>query len=161
MCVPQRQKYDSPLRFIRSKHHREKMTSSCISSFPFTNQISLIVKNKKIQQTDFSFSSLDLNFVDLLTLFIQLFWCFISNKDRQFPSLKYYLSLLLICFLSYSTALSPKSEFVHDDISAILRNPDVFNSPIKDLFSNDFWGASMQSPASHKSYRPFTVLTFR
>ena len=164
MCVPRRQKSSSPvLRFIRNgsggiaKPHREK----CISS-PLSNQISSIIKNKQIQQSD----SLELKLVDLIGLFFQLACCFVSNKFRECPKfdfarLKLYLALWLVCLLAYSTALSPNSEFVHDDIVAILRNPDVFNSPIGDLFSNDFWGAPMSSPASHKSYRPITVLTFR
>lgn len=29
------------------------------------------------------------------------------------------------------------------------------------IFRNDYWGRDMNSPSSHKSYRPFTVLTFR
>ncbi|XP_028968376.1 protein O-mannosyl-transferase TMTC1 [Galendromus occidentalis] len=56
-------------------------------------------------------------------------------------------------------------ELVHDDIVAIVRNPDVVNSdPGIDwysLWTNDFWGTPMSSPASHKSFRPLTVLTFR
>lgn len=172
MCVPKRQKSKSPLRFLLMRsggdksqpHHQDakvsKLAGSCISS-SLTNQINLIIKNKQAQQTD----SLELNLVELCMLCIRLFACFVSNKiatkNRQSPTLKYYLALVLICLLSYSTALNPNSEFVHDDLVAIVRNPDVFNSPIKDLFLNDFWGAPMNTTASHKSYRPFTVLTFR
>lgn len=32
---------------------------------------------------------------------------------------------------------------------------------IKRIFQNDYWGRHMNSESSHKSYRPFTVLTFR
>ncbi len=32
---------------------------------------------------------------------------------------------------------------------------------IQDIFQNDYWGRSMNSESSHKSYRPLTVLTFR
>ena len=165
MCVPRRQKSSSPtLRFIRNgsgiaKQTREKPT--CISSaYPLSKQINSIIKNKTIQQSD------SLELVELIGLFIQLSACFVSNKIRECPKydltrLKFYSALSLLCLLAYSTALAPRSEFVHDDIVAILRNPDVFHSPIGDLFSNDFWGAPMSSPASHKSYRPITVLTFR
>lgn len=31
----------------------------------------------------------------------------------------------------------------------------------KDAFTHDFWGTPLLSPLSHKSYRPFTTLTFR
>jgi len=34
-------------------------------------------------------------------------------------------------------------------------------STIKDVFRNDYWGRPMTSSSSHKSWRPFTVLTFR
>ena len=166
MCVPRRQKSSSPtLRFIRnsSGKHREKLP--CISPSsppvqPFGSQFSSIIKNKRIQQSDSP------ELVDLIGLFFQLSCCFVSNKFRECPKydltrLKFCLAVSFVCLLAYSTALAPSSEFVHDDIVAIIRNPDVFNSPIGDLFSNDFWGAPMRSPASHKSYRPITVLTFR
>ncbi len=32
---------------------------------------------------------------------------------------------------------------------------------ISKIFQNDYWGRPMNSPSSHKSYRPFTVLSFR
>ena len=57
---------------------------------------------------------------------------------------------------------SLKCALVHDYIFAIRNNPDVRpETPIMDLFRNDFWGKPMASAASHKSYRPLTVLTFR
>lgn len=53
-------------------------------------------------------------------------------------------------------------DFVHDDIPAIVNNPDVNgeNEAFK-AFSNDFWGEPMGSLKSHKSYRPLTILLFR
>ncbi|CAL4094787.1 unnamed protein product, partial [Meganyctiphanes norvegica] len=53
-------------------------------------------------------------------------------------------------------------DFVHDDLSAIVDNPDVQGTrPIWRIFVNDFWGKPMKDPLSHKSYRPLTILTFR
>jgi len=53
-------------------------------------------------------------------------------------------------------------DFVHDDLAAIVRNPDVNgDNNWTELFSNDFWGVPMSSVHSHKSYRPITVLLFR
>ena len=54
-------------------------------------------------------------------------------------------------------------DFVHDDIPAIVNNPDVNgkHSKAMELFSNDFWGEPMSSVTSHKSYRPLTILIFR
>ena len=53
-------------------------------------------------------------------------------------------------------------DFVHDDVAAIVKNPDVRGeNDLAALFSNDFWGVPMSSVHSHKSYRPVTVLLFR
>lgn len=53
-------------------------------------------------------------------------------------------------------------DFVHDDIPAITLNKDVLGTnQITRTFFNDFWGTPMEDAASHKSYRPLTVLTFR
>ena len=35
------------------------------------------------------------------------------------------------------------------------------NSPLSEVFRNDFWGMPLSDPESHKSYRPLTVLSFR
>jgi tetratricopeptide (TPR) repeat protein len=51
--------------------------------------------------------------------------------------------------------------FVWDDRSAVLSNLDAQSSPLADVFANDFWGTSLRSAGSHKSYRPLTILTFR
>ncbi|CAH8653817.1 unnamed protein product [Heterobilharzia americana] len=52
--------------------------------------------------------------------------------------------------------------FVFDDVSAIRDNQDLRPSTsLLELFKNDFWGTPMDEERSHKSYRPFTVLTFR
>lgn len=54
------------------------------------------------------------------------------------------------------------NDFVHDDIPAIVRNPDVQGSTgIFSIFKNDFWGTPMSELTSHKSYRPLTVLSYR
>ncbi|DAZ99935.1 TPA: hypothetical protein N0F65_008742 [Lagenidium giganteum] len=55
--------------------------------------------------------------------------------------------------------------FVWDDRAAIFANRDVRTddtaTPISELFVHDFWGTPIESPRSHKSYRPLTVLSFR
>ena len=35
------------------------------------------------------------------------------------------------------------------------------NVPLATIFTNDYWGRPMNSPSSHKSWRPLTVLSFR
>ena len=53
-------------------------------------------------------------------------------------------------------------EFVMDDQAAIVKNDDLRpTTPWQNLFQNDYWGTPIGSEASHKSYRPLTVLTFR
>lgn len=47
-------------------------------------------------------------------------------------------------------------------ISHQINNADVHGTtPLSSIFMHDFWGADISNPSSHKSYRPFTVLTFR
>ncbi|XP_040201479.1 protein O-mannosyl-transferase TMTC1 [Rana temporaria] len=62
-----------------------------------------------------------------------------------------------LCF-----ARSLYGEFVHDDIWAILNNPDSRGETnLSSVFRNDFWGKAMNDNTSHKSYRPLCVLSFR
>ncbi|OQR96016.1 transmembrane and TPR repeat-containing protein 4 isoform X2 [Achlya hypogyna] len=53
--------------------------------------------------------------------------------------------------------------FVWDDRAAILTNRDLRadETSVWDLFAHDFWGTSLASRSSHKSFRPLTVLSFR
>ncbi|XP_025020449.1 transmembrane and TPR repeat-containing protein 1 isoform X2 [Python bivittatus] len=69
-------------------------------------------------------------------------------------------SAALLAALCYWNSL--QGEFVHDDVWAIVNNPDVRPgvSPLA-AFSNDFWGKGMAENTSHKSYRPLCILTFR
>ncbi|XP_061706739.1 protein O-mannosyl-transferase TMTC1-like [Cydia pomonella] len=62
--------------------------------------------------------------------------------------------------LSYINSFN--GEFVHDDIPAIVMNPDVIGTnTLQQVFDNDFWGMPMSDVNSHKSYRPLTSLSFR
>lgn len=64
-------------------------------------------------------------------------------------------------FLSYWSSLD--GEFVFDDHRGVLTNNDLDASKTSlwEVFLHDFWGGLMSRKESHKSYRPFTVLTFR
>jgi len=65
-----------------------------------------------------------------------------------------------VTFLVTSSSL--QNDFVHDDIPAIVRNPDVQGQTrLAALLANDFWGKPMAEVTSHKSYRPLTVFSFR
>lgn len=71
-----------------------------------------------------------------------------------------YALVALVAGVTYANALS--GEFVHDDIPAIVTNGDVNGgNEVFAVFKNDFWGTPMSDPASHKSYRPLTTLSFR
>ncbi|XP_052031290.1 protein O-mannosyl-transferase TMTC1 isoform X3 [Apodemus sylvaticus] len=63
--------------------------------------------------------------------------------------------------LCYGRSL--QGEFVHDDVWAIVNNPDVRpGAPLRwSVFANDFWGKGLADSTSHKSYRPLCVLSFR
>ncbi|XP_075796826.1 protein O-mannosyl-transferase TMTC1 isoform X5 [Pelodiscus sinensis] len=70
------------------------------------------------------------------------------------------LVLAGLCALCYGNSL--RGEFVHDDVWAIVNNPDVRPAaPWARLFADDFWGKGMGENTSHKSYRPLCVLTFK
>ncbi|XP_044041853.1 protein O-mannosyl-transferase TMTC1 isoform X1 [Siniperca chuatsi] len=71
-----------------------------------------------------------------------------------------YAVLAALCALCYSNSLH--GELVHDDVWAIINNPDVrLGSSLRNIFSNDFWGKRMADNTSHKSYRPLCILTFK
>ncbi|XP_067351825.1 protein O-mannosyl-transferase TMTC1 isoform X4 [Channa argus] len=71
-----------------------------------------------------------------------------------------YAVLAVLCALCYSNSL--RGELVHDDVWAIINNPDVRpGSSLRNIFSNDFWGKRMADNTSHKSYRPLCILTFK
>jgi hypothetical protein len=69
------------------------------------------------------------------------------------------MSTLLVGLLAaccYINTLFLK-DMLYDDHDAIVANKDVrSDASIADVFSNDFWGESMQSASSHNSYRPLT-----
>uniref|UniRef100_A0A0B7A7K4 dolichyl-phosphate-mannose--protein mannosyltransferase n=1 Tax=Arion vulgaris TaxID=1028688 RepID=A0A0B7A7K4_9EUPU len=54
------------------------------------------------------------------------------------------------------------ANFAYDDSRAIQKNPDLLpETPLWNLFYDDFWGTPLTHSGSHKSYRPLCVLTFR
>ncbi|CAB1426624.1 unnamed protein product, partial [Pleuronectes platessa] len=70
-----------------------------------------------------------------------------------------YVVLTALCVLCYCNSLH--GELVHDDVWAIINNPDVRpGSSLINIFSNDFWGKMMADNTSHKSYRPLCILSF-
>ena len=70
------------------------------------------------------------------------------------------LSLYLIPILQENQYGGPTLDELHIMSND---NQDIHgpNATLKQIFSNDYWGRPMQSPSSHKSWRPLTVLSFR
>ncbi|XP_018797157.1 PREDICTED: transmembrane and TPR repeat-containing protein CG5038 isoform X3 [Bactrocera latifrons] len=86
-----------------------------------------------------------------------------NNSDEKYylvSRLLFQCVLILLCLASYSHALN--GSFVFDDTVAIVKNVDVTTYPTNwtSILKNDFWGTSLLSPESHKSYRPLTTLIF-
>nr|XP_026484946.1 transmembrane and TPR repeat-containing protein 4-like isoform X1 [Vanessa tameamea] len=73
-----------------------------------------------------------------------------------------FAKLLCLSFASIiSFMFSLNGEFVFDDSEAIVKNKDITSESWLDPFKNDFWGTSIKSNLSHKSYRPLTILSYR
>ncbi|XP_076347219.1 transmembrane O-mannosyltransferase targeting cadherins 4 isoform X1 [Tachypleus tridentatus] len=74
--------------------------------------------------------------------------------------LKSYWVIFLVAVTSF--CISVTGDFVFDDSEAILNNSDLLpETPVLNIFRNDFWGMKLTFNTSHKSYRPLTTLTFR
>ena len=75
------------------------------------------------------------------------------------------LWVALLTFLAYYDQISLNGSFVYDDAGSIAKNPVVSQYqtvPWTEVWKVDFWGTTpLTSPQSHKSFRPFTTLTFR
>ena len=71
-----------------------------------------------------------------------------------------HISLAIIVCLCFGNSLH--GDFVFDDTEALVQNADIQNSiPLLQIFQHDFWGNNITDKASHKSYRPLTVLLYR
>lgn len=83
--------------------------------------------------------------------------------------------MFLISIAIYLYPISKDSNLIHnpspvlDEIylvsseasDGLYVNKDIDESTLSTLFQNDYWGRPMDSPSSHKSFRPMTVLSFR
>jgi hypothetical protein len=70
------------------------------------------------------------------------------------------VAVALAASLCYAPHL--RNGFAFDDLSAIRNNLDLRpDTPLSQLWSNDFWGTALASNRSNKSFRPLTVLSFR
>ncbi|XP_053403267.1 protein O-mannosyl-transferase TMTC4-like [Mercenaria mercenaria] len=85
------------------------------------------------------------------------------EKFLPIPRLKFGTAAAIVFLISVVCfAVSYDGDLVFDDSEAIIGNKDLLpETPISNIFFNDFWGKKLDSKTSHKSYRPLTVLTFR
>lgn len=86
---------------------------------------------------------------------------FFNETFYKFSAIPSSLSAWIIVILSLCFVNSYDGDFVFDDTEAIINNNDVRDSPLWDIFQNDFWGTKLSHRQSHKSYRPLTILSFR
>lgn len=79
-------------------------------------------------------------------------------SEQQWNNLAIFCAISSL-FLYWSCV---ENEFVFDDFAAVVQNPDVRGeSPMFQLFKNDFWATPLQDTLSNKSFRPLTTLTYR
>ena len=85
-----------------------------------------------------------------------------EERSDKFSAV-FLAQLLLIAAVAMSCYVnSLNGEMLMDDTFAVVKNMDLRPStPISNLVKNDMWGLDVKHPASHKSYRPLTILTFR
>ncbi|CAG0879112.1 unnamed protein product [Cyprideis torosa] len=70
------------------------------------------------------------------------------------------ISVITLSSFSFFSSLS--GGFAFDDIEAVINNRDVKgNTPWSSILYDDFWGKSLNSKTSHKSFRPLTTAVFR
>ncbi|VDP04605.1 unnamed protein product [Soboliphyme baturini] len=78
------------------------------------------------------------------------------------------LFLFFIAIAPYLVCLD--GDFVFDDYKVIVYNKDIVNEanaprgtprPWLNFVVNDYWGTPMSSNASHKSWRPLTIMSFK
>ena len=79
------------------------------------------------------------------------------------PKLRFSIAAAIVFIISVLCfCVSYDGDLVFDDSEAIVGNKDLLpETPLSNLFVNDFWGKKLDSKTSHKSYRPLTVLSFR
>ena len=62
---------------------------------------------------------------------------------------------------SSDSSSSSSREKISSNNKSFTQYIQEFQVTMKQVFNNDYWGRPMNAHASHKSYRPFTILSFR
>jgi hypothetical protein len=88
-----------------------------------------------------------------------------KNKTKvDFTSIWYFDKKIILvplvavlCFVN-----TWNHEFTFDDLAAIQKNKDLLpETPLYNIFINNYWGSPIKHLNAHKSYRPITTLTFK
>lgn len=89
-------------------------------------------------------------------------------KTSPLPRLLIQGIVHLACIVLYLLPILTPNEFAgptldeaHVMDGAVQKDIHDPNATWEQIFSNDYWGRPMNSPSSHKSWRPLTVLSFR
>lgn len=83
-----------------------------------------------------------------------------TKFNRALFKISGYLVIALLGATSSINSLN--GDFVFDDSEVLVNNKDILpETPIKNIFQNDYWGTNLKHSHSHKSYRPLTILSFR
>ncbi|XP_065645098.1 protein O-mannosyl-transferase TMTC4 isoform X2 [Hydra vulgaris] len=95
---------------------------------------------------------------DKKTLYLSL-----NDNVLPVPVFSFFKCSVIVAFVSVCCFwVTQWGDFTFDDNSAILLNEDIrSHTSVWQVFQNDFWGTSIRSNISHKSYRPLTVLSFK
>uniref|UniRef100_A0A1B6KLG0 dolichyl-phosphate-mannose--protein mannosyltransferase n=1 Tax=Graphocephala atropunctata TaxID=36148 RepID=A0A1B6KLG0_9HEMI len=106
----------------------------------------------------------DLNILYLLQVYLKI----MEEKEKWnghilIPDISTGLALIIVSLLAgMCFSRTVDGGFVFDDMEAVVNNDDVqLSTPIIDVFDNDFWGTPITHNASHKSYRPLTIISYR
>ncbi|ORC89076.1 transmembrane and tetratricopeptidecontaining 4 [Trypanosoma theileri] len=87
-----------------------------------------------------------------------------QQKEKLFGKKDFFFIAIVITVSLGLYAKSLKCQFTFDDHLALIKNQDAHansQSTLWDLLQHDYWGNTLHSHTSNRSFRPFTVLTFR
>eukprot|EP00934_Nitzschia_sp_Nitz4_P000366 Nitzschia sp. Nitz4//scaffold6_size259037//43779//45764//NITZ4_001047-RA/size259037-processed-gene-0.57-mRNA-1//-1//CDS//3329556812//366//frame0 len=91
-----------------------------------------------------------------------------SPTDTLSPLLTFAIQITvhIFCLVLYLIPIFTPNEYGGPTLDELhimgSDNKDILGtSTLLEVFQNDYWGRPMQSPSSHRSWRPLTVLSFR
>ncbi len=102
---------------------------------------------------------------------------FTSPRAHSYMAILSILLIYVLSILLYLQPITRDARLIHNptpildemhlvpeknsDINIYNSSSSSWLSLLSEVFTNDYWGRPMNSPSSHKSYRPLTILSFR